>query len=292
LRWESWGSWPVVARWFDYYSLDGQGNFQKESGGLKTMMNSQQKIAKQQFVKSLLFCMMIACAARSPRVASAAALIDVALRGSTNSQASYSSYTSSVNATPGQTVYYEVVVTLAAAGTTNVEGTNTYTIGATQSASDGLAGAEFVMTDSDSNAELFAPTLVNGFGTGLGAGTTLVGSPTVLVPAGTAIPSETMVVGFLQSGMVYIPMTAGVQVMTGTFTAGNVPESFSAILDQNVFGAKITTTTKDMTFGDPLGNSPYLQFSPLNITSVPEPASLGLLAMGCLALLARRRRLA
>ncbi|MGA2440217.1 MAG: PEP-CTERM sorting domain-containing protein, partial [Tepidisphaeraceae bacterium] len=71
------------------------------------------------------------------------------------------------------------------------------------------------------------------------------------------------------------------------------PTSYSTTL-QNLYGMVIPTGPVDLTgFVSVFPGTPgTAEFTPISVTAVPEPASLGGLAVGCVAMLMRRRRTA
>jgi len=246
-------------------------------------MSFQRTSIKRQWVRGLLSCAAIAGTIGLTHAASASELIDVSVLASTDPNAPVSAYTSAVSVTPGQTVYYEVVAQLQPTGTVN--NTKPYTIASPQSSTDGLGALQFTITDNSTAVWGTPNALPNGYGGASGSGASASGEVlTVKDILAAGVPNNAF-------------QAASVQLVSGTFTAGQGSgETLSGAALSAGFNAKITVTsagvTSDHSFITQVNTTsdPYVKFNPLTLSSAPEPASLGLLGIGTLAILGRRRR--
>jgi hypothetical protein len=198
--------------------------------------------------------------------AKAAFFVDVQVLGNTNGGSTYSS---SVNVTPGQTVFYEVVEQLAAPGVSNtIKG---YTLGTQVSGTDGVNSLSLNLNDAD-GAILSTPTLVNGWS---GANGTSPGSV-----SGESITG----INAAQGAGVFVGATSPSQILTGSFVAGSsATDKFSGSWNfggagGGTGGVKVLTTTgsKSLSLGGAPGASeasadPYVGYSPLTLFTGSSP---------------------
>jgi hypothetical protein len=211
-----------------------------------------------------------------PTVASADPLISLKILGSTNSSGPF---INAVPVSPGQTIYYELVGQIATAGVSNTQ--SSFTIAASQNSTDGIGGLNGINL-ADPASELTAlGALQNGFdqGTGHSAGTVTGGS-------------INGVIGLLGTGVTYVGASSPVVVYSGSFTAGTYANDTISGSGPSTFNARINTTSGDKNLVNKANGAtdPYVGIAPLTLTeSVPEPASISLLAAVGGALLRRRR---
>jgi hypothetical protein len=224
-------------------------------------------------------------------IASASPFLDVQIVGSTTFSSTGQGYTATVNATPGQTIYYDVFGVMNQNAVTNSTKPFTLTSGQVDG-TDGINSAQFNLADN-SSAQLTAPAHVdlNGaLGTtgGTATGTAITGID-VAGAAGTFAGGVTPVL-----------------LVDGSFTAGTYSSDLISATGNyggaNVGGIKADTTVGQKTIqlnnaseGSPgaPGADPYTTYAPLTVSEaspVPEPASVALFAVGGLATIIRRRR--
>jgi hypothetical protein len=209
-------------------------------------------------------------------------------------------FSATVAADPGDSIEYRVVTGLAAIGNSNVQGATTRTISTKNAANDGVQSLKFNMYDPALSggddleiSALGAGTLnaADGWGAVTGAHP---GSPTggdllnirpgqaAGVYKGTTANGEEMVV----SGSFSVDAIGamGGFVRLGINQPVNINTSAAASARMNT-GATVLAPT----VGTEATTDPMIGLIPLNIVPIPEPASLGLLAFGGLALGRRRR---
>ena len=256
--------------------------------------------------------------------ASAAPFLTASLLGSTAGPGG--PFTSSLNVTSGQTVFYQVQITLGAQGSNNASATSTPIVnwvpsnGATAPTA-GLQSLLFSLTQSagdsiQSNFSTAAAGTSTGGGTwGLGPGSS-AGTPTT---RGNGNNNLTNVRLFRESGnfdgVAGTPVANGeatgsesletLTIATGSFTiassgaSGQVKIDLTGFTTGQIIAAyrwRTAENTGNINYNETVthqNNSvgaadPIIVFQPLNL--VPEPATLGLLGVGALGLLARRRR--
>lgn len=152
-----------------------------------------------------------AAAVCTATMAQAASLVNFEVLGSTSYSSDGSGYAANVTATPGQTVYYEVVAQIAAAGTTNVDGDyGPFTLG-TQTAADGINSVNFNLSSTAGGS--LSATVNNASGSNF----TQISSYNPGVASGSAV---TDIVAGLNPGA-FLGGTSQVQVVTGSFVASS-----------------------------------------------------------------------
>jgi hypothetical protein len=218
----------------------------------------------------------------------ASPLLILSVLGNTDGSANYSTH---VTASQGQTIFYEVMATIAPSGTTNANG---YHLIGQVPGTDGVNALGIQLTDTTANAVLSLPTLSSGFTSGFGT------------TAGTINGQAVTGIYAAQAGGTFVGATSPVQVLTGSFKAGSTADTFAATFDPDPNANGVGFFVNDATLGhasvqvfdntaaannnDPeINDSTTSGFSPLTV-SVPEPASLSALGLGALTLLRRRKR--
>jgi len=217
-----------------------------------------------------------------------------------------SSYSSSIEASPGDHISLEIVSGLGTAGQTNANGQGSpYTSGS--AATDGVQNLKFNVYDASGDGATVALTpftLQNGWANGTGSsGGTANAAPgnTGTQNADTsldnirAIQGPGVFVGNTTSGLSVVGVSAS-DVIVGSNTTGGFlgisgfnPQDInsSTIAQYHINGSatlRSATLTTEKTV-DPLINTVGL-----TIAAAPEPASLGLLGVAAVGLMGRRHR--
>jgi hypothetical protein len=204
----------------------------------------------------------------------------ISILGSKDGGATFSN---SLTVTPGQSLTWEILAQLAPVGTQNSHGNITSVVAGT----DGINSLAFNVIDSDSGTfNVASLQLVNGWngGSGFGVGTVNGNTLTDVRP--------------IQAPGVEVAATAPLTVLTGTFTAG----SFSGFSSEVLSGSWATTgttsggfkinggTTKVITTTTEGSSDPYVGFSSLTLSTVPEPTMVSCVLFGAAFLMRRRVR--
>jgi len=239
------------------------------------------------YLKCGLYVVTFLSVAAIGLTAEAGPLVDVQILGSTTYSATASGYTSTVIASPGTTVYYAAEVQSKGIGAQNGSKTiSTITYG-----TDGILSLSFNLNVSsgtfNSDSAVQAPFTDSGSnvynnGSVTNSGSTLSGvvgsinTQTGDKPQGVS-SNNAPTLALVQLGSLVDGSTAPSYVTGAYSTTSGV---FKINNGQAVNGNSVTVSS-----GDPSG---YYEFDELTIAA-PEPASLGLLAFGGLALMRRRR---
>jgi hypothetical protein len=211
-------------------------------------------------------------------------MVNVSVLGSLTGGAG--TYTSSLNnVSPGTTIFIEVEAQ--AAPTTN---TNANTGKQTNGTTDSIQSLPtFTLSDSSGNGAFLSSSLTAGvWNQGSGASVGNNGTPSVVVSSWTGNADSIAEIRAIASPGIFINDDTPTVLLTGRFTVGS-HTVISAATDGAIYGGSIELS------GSPVGISSTTETSgdPLvgyTALSVPEPASLGLLALAIPAILARRRR--
>jgi len=224
--------------------------------------------------------------------AHAAALVEVKVLGSTNQAGPF---TDVVVASPGQTVYYQTVVQLAAVGATN--GTRTIatrtprptvaTLGY-----DGIGGLSFTLT-ADSGVSFSSDAAISstdGWTSGLGAG------PGTRTSVNGGTNNRLLDVRPVQTTGGFAGANYDSLMLTGSFVAGSANAQIAAAYGtiNGGFSYNSNTSTGANTIGNKptiaAGSEPSLvSFASLTV-AVPEPGTLGLFGVIAASLLMSRRK--
>ena len=233
------------------------------------------------YVKASALAVLIGLS--SAGMADAGSFVTVQVLGSTTQNGSY---TSSLSAKSGTTVYYEVIGEIATGTPTN--NNKKYTLAQPQTSTDGINSIGFDLNNGDSSAKISSAALAPGWNGGNG------NSP------GTITGRSVTAVFAAQSPGVVAGGTSFVTIFTGALVTGSAAsDAFSAVFDGSagidVNATKISSgVTTDGTPFSPSGTTetgadPYINFAPLTIAATPEPTSCGMLFLSASALFLRRR---
>jgi hypothetical protein len=213
--------------------------------------------------------------------------ITLSVLGSTDGQ----NFSNNLSITPDETLYFEIVGAIAPVGTTNSNTVKSIT--SQSSSTDGLGSTKFNLNDSNATAISVASysnlALQSGLAAGSGPSTgTVSGSNlTAIRPIGAN--------GVFAFGTAASPFTVLTgQISLGSNLVANTPVTLDGAWYSGGAGSlklnsgantALLSNTSEVASGDP-----YEAYAPLTLTyNTPEPASLGLLGLGALALMRRRR---
>jgi hypothetical protein len=220
---------------------------------------------------NLILLTVIAPVVGLAAAASASPLVYVDVLGSTTQGGTY---TNSLSAPEGSTIYYELTLASASPGATNAHTT------ATPNGTSDSGNTVPVFTITDASGDFTSATEQAPWSGGTGANTTIGQSGTVLS------------VRAITSGGAYVNDDTPQTLVTGQFTvssSGN-PETLAGAYSSSSGAFKVGGTTVIDSSSDETGSDPIVGYTNLTITpATPEPASLGLLGLGGLALMRRRR---
>jgi hypothetical protein len=204
-------------------------------------------------------------------------LVSFAIVGSTNPTGPF---TSTVNAGSSQQVYYEVEVEMEPVGSVN----STLTITSLVPGTDGVTSLSYSISDPAVSTFNSDNTLVSPWG----AAGTVGATPGTASSSGVTGAVANLVTGVVEGvGSTNTPAYSIVE--TGSFLTGSAGSTVTGSYGTSTGGFRFNDAASKISIlsGDPHG---YVGFSSLTV-AIPEPASLGLLCVGSLFMLSRRRRL-
>jgi hypothetical protein len=222
----------------------------------------------------------------------AAPLVQVSILGSTSANGPFSS---TLSIAPNTTYYFEVVERLAPVGTTNTHGNITSIDPSTNK--DGINSTSINLAASAANITFNSQGLtLASSGTTPAAIADWNGSSSAAV--GTVGANQTTITGIrgIHAAGVFNAADGNDVVEFGTFSVIAAPSGTTMI--NGAFGGTGSTgrangTTKSIIISTTTEASadPYVGYNPLelDVVAAPEPGCLGLLAVGGVALLRRRR---
>ena len=232
---------------------------------------------------------LVAAAWATP--AHAAPFITLSLQGRVTGSGDPFSSTVVVSSS-SQSIDYQLVADMAPTGTTNAQSTGR-TITSLTAGTDGANSLKVdafeLATDTSQVSFTAAGALQNGWGAGTGA---IGGTPTARA-GGTG--NDLLAIRPVQAAGVFTSIDPTV-VMTGTFNTTTLGNADSLVRVRwstaagNTGSLKINgSTTVFLSGTSEAAADPFVGYTPLTLT-VPEPASLSMLGMAAVGLLARRRK--
>jgi hypothetical protein len=232
----------------------------------------------------ILAALAVAAVAGMASSVKASPLINLQILGSTDG----TNYSSNLTVASGQTVFYEVVGTIAPASTSNSQ--SSLTVATAQNSTDGIGGLNNFSLNDLASQLMAAGALQSGYDGGTGHS------------AGTANGSISGIIALLATGTAYQGGSANVTIYSGSFTAGTFATDTISGSGPSTFNAKINTTSGDKNLVNKANGStdPYVGIASLGLSEgevspVPSPTVIGGIAAIAPALLVgwvRRRWIA